>query len=770
MRAFHFPLARKLISAFAVVGMLQAGIAVPARSFEASDETKCINSDKDPLEAIQACTRIIASAPDQQKLADTYLNRGRAHYIAGNYTDAKEDFSESANVKPSFQAYQNRGFAKVKLSDLSGALADFNKSIDLSNKPADLYVMRGVVLTSMGEFGRALSDFDRALKIDPKFVGAYYNRAYVLQRTRDRDGAYKDYSQVIKLTPTAARGYIGRASVSLDMAKFAAAIKDLDEAVKLDPKNAEAFSVRGEAKRLSGDLTRALDDASEAVRLAPTSDSVHRNRALIRRDKKDFAAALADLDEALLHNPNSDQALAVRGEIWAMKGDLDQSVADLDKAVAMNPRSPVSLTLRGDTLRLKGELAAALRDYDAANHYVSDYVAAFVGRGLVKESQNDLDGALAEFTKALSLPGEVDVERSKPAREIAQAHIASVREQIALADRKKKEAAEALAASEAAQRKAADAEVQAQALKKAMDEANERVKAEKERLATIERELHQKAEARAKAEQEKIEAANLEIQRRKEALEAERKKIAEQLPEALPDQGKRIALIIGNSAYQAVPQLYNPKRDAELVAETLKSVGFNSVKLVQDMNFAQMRKELRDFQTAADEADWAMIYFAGHGIEVAGTNYLIPVDAHLSSDRDIEDEAVSLKYVLDKIKGARRLHLVVLDACRDNPFENLMRRQTAMRSVTRGLAPFEPQLANEIVLYAAKDGERALDGQNGHSPFATAFVNRISMPRTEINRAFRLITSDVEKATKNAQQPWQYGSTRGEDDFYFNAK
>jgi uncharacterized caspase-like protein len=183
-----------------------------------------------------------------------------------------------------------------------------------------------------------------------------------------------------------------------------------------------------------------------------------------------------------------------------------------------------------------------------------------------------------------------------------------------------------------------------------------------------------------------------------------------------------------------------------------------------------MRKELRDFQEVADGADWAMVYFAGHGIEVGGKNYLIPVDARLESDRDVEDEAVSLKYVLDKIKGAHRLHLVVLDACRDNPFEAVMRRQTAMRSVMRGLAPFEPQLANEIVLYAAKDGEQAMDGQTGHSPFASAFVARMAMPRVEINRAFRLITSDVERVTKNAQQPWQYGSTRGEDDFYFNPK
>jgi len=117
------------------------------------------------------------------------------------------------------------------------------------------------------------------------------------------------------------------------------------------------------------------------------------------------------------------------------------------------------------------------------------------------------------------------------------------------------------------------------------------------------------------------------------------------------------------------------------------------------------------------------------------------------------------------------LRLVILDACRDNPFQRVMKREISTRAITRGLAPFEPRVADEMVVFAAKDGEWAADGGvTGHSPFATALIQRLQMPRTEINRVFRIVTSDVMHATDNLQQPFVYGSTPGDEDFYFNTK
>ncbi len=236
-------------------------------------------------------------------------------------------------------------------------------------------------------------------------------------------------------------------------------------------------------------------------------------------------------------------------------------------------------------------------------------------------------------------------------------------------------------------------------------------------------------------------------------------------------QGKRVALVIGNSAYRSVQPLTNPSRDAEAIAQALRSVGFTSVHLVENATLEQMRDALRDFQSQADDADWAMVYYAGHGIEISGKNYLIPVDAHLKSDQDADDEALTLDYLFDKMHNAKKLQLVILDACREDPFQGTMKRQLASRSVTRGLARFEPNLPNEMVVYAAKAGEQAEDGTDaGHSPFAQALVARMAMPHVEINKVFRLVTADVLRMTDKKQQPFVYGSSPGDEDFYFRAQ
>src|SRR6185369_11663244 len=131
---------------------------------------------------------------------------------------------------------------------------------------------------------------------------------------------------------------------------------------------------------------------------------------------------------------------------------------------------------------------------------------------------------------------------------------------------------------------------------------------------------------------------------------------------------KRVALVIGNSGYDKVARLPNPANDAALVADTLKAAGFDDVNLRRDLRINEMRRALRDFVDKTRDSDVAVIYYAGHGIEVDGTNYLVPVDAVLERDIDIYDEALSLERVLVSVEPARQLRLVILDACRDNPF------------------------------------------------------------------------------------------------------
>jgi uncharacterized caspase-like protein len=135
---------------------------------------------------------------------------------------------------------------------------------------------------------------------------------------------------------------------------------------------------------------------------------------------------------------------------------------------------------------------------------------------------------------------------------------------------------------------------------------------------------------------------------------------------------KRVALVVGNSAYQHAPALPNPARDARAMAAMFEKGGYAVVTAQYDAGNLQFKRAIRQFEDAAADADVAVIYYAGHGIEIHGVNYLVPVDAKLASDRDADDEAITLDRLVEAADGAKRLRLVILDACRDNPFVKTM--------------------------------------------------------------------------------------------------
>ena len=227
--------------------------------------------------------------------------------------------------------------------------------------------------------------------------------------------------------------------------------------------------------------------------------------------------------------------------------------------------------------------------------------------------------------------------------------------------------------------------------------------------------------------------------------------------------GKRVALIIGNSAYQNVPPLSNPTNDGAMMAATLKAAGFDIVDSRHDLSAIESRRALRDFSDAARDADIAVIYYAGHGMEVDGANYLVPVDAKLERDTDVYDEALSLERVLVAVEPAKQLRLVILDACRDNPFAKQMKRTVAARAIGRGLAKIEPTSPNTLIAYSAKAGSTALDGDTKDSPFTIALAKHLTTPGLDVRRAFGFVRDDVLKSTGNRQEPFVYGSLGGED-------
>jgi uncharacterized caspase-like protein len=226
---------------------------------------------------------------------------------------------------------------------------------------------------------------------------------------------------------------------------------------------------------------------------------------------------------------------------------------------------------------------------------------------------------------------------------------------------------------------------------------------------------------------------------------------------------KRVALVLGNSAYQNVAPLPNPVNDGAVIAATLKDAGFDVVDSRHDLPAAETRRALRDFADRARDADIAVVYYAGHGIEVDGANYLIPVDAKLERDTDVYDEAFSLDRILLAVEPAKQLRLVILDACRDNPFAKSMKKTVASRAIGRGLAKIEPTSPNTLIAYSAKAGSTALDGDAKNSPFTTALAKHLTTPGLDVRRAFGFVRDEVLKDTGNRQEPFVYGSLGGED-------
>jgi uncharacterized caspase-like protein len=226
---------------------------------------------------------------------------------------------------------------------------------------------------------------------------------------------------------------------------------------------------------------------------------------------------------------------------------------------------------------------------------------------------------------------------------------------------------------------------------------------------------------------------------------------------------KRVALVLGNSNYQNVAPLANPVNDSAKIASTLKDAGFDVVDSRRDLPAAETRRALRDFADRARDADIAVVYYAGHGIEVDGGNYLIPVDARLERDTDIYDEGLSLDRILIAIEPAKKLRLVILDACRDNPFARTMKRTVASRAIGQGLAKVEPTSPNVLIAYSAKAGSTAADGDGKNSPFTAALSHHLTKPGLDVRRAFGFVRDEVLKTTNNRQEPFVYGSLGGED-------
>ena len=492
---------------------------------------------------------------------------------------------------------------------------------------------------------------------------------------------------------------------------------------------------------------------------------VRGNALLTKRDNDKAIVAFGAAHDA---DPDNVGYLNSRGIAYERKGDDDHAMADYNLALQMRPNFGSAFNNRGTLYLRKGAFQSALDDFNAALKYAPNMYIAHTNRARVLTMNKDFDGALADFAEAQR------IDPAAPQTAPLSLHDLYRDGQVRRGDR----------GLQRRDRKSAEKPVRAQRPGRSLyGQGRPRCGA-----------AGFQCRARPQSQQcaRPCRPGPIVREEARSGPGARRLSLGELCPDAVrrdryldrPEPGaraagrahpasagatvRRVALIVGNGAYKNVHQLDNPPRDAKLIADALRDIGFQTVTLANDLTRDKFFEALHAFAREAEKADWAVVYYAGHGLEIGGVNYLVPVDAKFASDHDAESEAVALEQVIAAVGGARKLRLVMLDACRDNPFAPTMQRTIALKLVDKGLSNIEPE-AGFMVVYAAKHGETALDGDGVDSPFAVALAHDIKEPNVEVRKLFDIVRDDVWTASKHQQQPFTYGSPPGREDFYFVA-
>jgi hypothetical protein len=216
---------------------------------------------------------------------------------------------------------------------------------------------------------------------------------------------------------------------------------------------------------------------------------------------------------------------------------------------------------------------------------------------------------------------------------------------------------------------------------------------------------------------------------------------------------QKAALVIGNGAYRSVTPLINPPNDASDMAASLGHIGY-AVTLVKDGDLQAMNDGLRAFLRDADHADSVVVFYSGHGVQVKGHNYLIPVSARIADELDLDTQAISLDKLLDLVDGAApKVKIVILDSCRDNPLTRTLVRGAG----TRGLARIDLDAASAkgtLIAFSTAPGSVAQDGTGRNSPFTQALLAHMETPGLDIRQMFGQVRADVDRQTQGGQTPW----------------
>jgi len=482
-----------------------------------------------------------------------------------------------------------------------------------------------------------------------------------------------------------------------------------------------------------GNYAQVIADATEAIRLAPNVPSFNL-RGSAYYDKGEYDIAISDFNDALRMGPPNGTVFHNRGNAWRGKGEYTKAIADYDASIKSDPKSPFSWQNRGISRQALGDLDGALADINEAIRLGPALPQPLTNRAVIWRAKGDYDRAIADGSEAIRLAKNPTPNIMTPPGSVAiSAYINRALSWEAKGDYEHARAD----FSATLQGVASDAASKA-------NQATARV-----RLSLL---------------------SDPNIAPRDTASSAGQPAAAPSSQQAASAvQGRRMALVIGNGAYTGVKALPNPPNDARAVAKSLRDIGFTVSEGV-DLDRAAMQTMTRNFLREAARAQIALVYYAGHGVQIGGRNYLIPVDVRMQPGHSITEGMVDMDTILAGLDDQVRTNILIFDACRNNPLE----QQTAANEPNRGLsagtglaAPTalgagQTLGAGTLIAFATAPGKVALDGEGANSPFSAALSRHIGTPGLEVQQMLTRVRAEVVSSTKNMQVPWSNSSLLGE--------
>ena len=493
-----------------------------------------------------------------------------------------------------------------------------------------------------------------------------------------------------------------------------------------------------------GDYTRVIADTTEALRLKP-NQALYNMRGSAYFDKGEDDIAIADFNDALKAGPPNATIFHNRGNAWRAKGEYARALADYNEAIRLNPNEAYSYQNRGATRQALGDLDGALADINQAIRLNPALPSPLINRTVIWRARGDFDHAIADATEAIRLAsGSAPVATLTPPGSV----LISAYLHCALAYEAKGDYGHAMQDYEAT-------------LAGVAPDAGS-----KENQATAKVRLSLLAEAAAPSPPG--DAPPGEVQTAT-STPAASPAPAPASPPAGAAGGYRVALVIGNGAYANVRALPNPPNDARSIARSLRDIGF-AVSEGIDLDRTAMQKMTGDFLREAARAQVAVVYYAGHGVQIAGRNYLIPVDLRLEGGDTFTDGMVDMDTILAGLDDHVRTNILIFDACRNNPLEQRVAAAGAGRAIEAGSGLAAPTAigsgatlgAGTLIAFATAPGQVALDGEGGNSPFSAALSRHIGTPGLEVQQMLTRVRAEVVAKTAGKQVPWSNSSLLGE--------